>query len=197
MNEPSYPGINIVQVLIWFRMVLTHITIRYIQRFAHSDIPTRFQYLTGTTILICSVGFLIPLLVLIIDTHAVHLEYQTHTSPYPLLRNELVRLTCELIICPGVKWFLIHATFHMCISNAWWKFYNHILINVVVVGSLQVAPHKKVRKVEFIEAIPKSGAGKILRKELIARHKQWQRFPKPLILTRQTLLYIKYINLSQ
>jgi acyl-CoA synthetase (AMP-forming)/AMP-acid ligase II len=35
-----------------------------------------------------------------------------------------------------------------------------------------VAPHKKVRKVEFIEAIPKSTAGKILRKELIARHKQ-------------------------
>ena len=36
----------------------------------------------------------------------------------------------------------------------------------------QVAPYKKVRMVEFIKAIPKSSAGKILRKELIARHQQ-------------------------
>jgi acyl-CoA synthetase (AMP-forming)/AMP-acid ligase II len=33
----------------------------------------------------------------------------------------------------------------------------------------RVAPHKKVRVVEFIEAIPKSAAGKILRKDLRAR----------------------------
>jgi acyl-CoA synthetase (AMP-forming)/AMP-acid ligase II len=32
-----------------------------------------------------------------------------------------------------------------------------------------VAPHKKVRVVEFIEAIPKSASGKILRKDLRAR----------------------------
>ena len=39
------------------------------------------------------------------------------------------------------------------------------------VGKL-VAPHKKVRKVEFTNAIPKSATGKILRKELIAKIKQ-------------------------
>ncbi|MDM7855165.1 AMP-binding protein [Cellulomonas alba] len=33
----------------------------------------------------------------------------------------------------------------------------------------QVAPHKKVRRVELVEAIPKSASGKILRKELRAR----------------------------
>jgi acyl-coenzyme A synthetase/AMP-(fatty) acid ligase len=32
-----------------------------------------------------------------------------------------------------------------------------------------VAPHKKVRLVEFVDRIPKSAAGKILRKELRAR----------------------------
>jgi acyl-coenzyme A synthetase/AMP-(fatty) acid ligase len=33
----------------------------------------------------------------------------------------------------------------------------------------RIAPHKKVRVVEFIDEIPKSGAGKILRKDLRAR----------------------------
>jgi acyl-CoA synthetase (AMP-forming)/AMP-acid ligase II len=33
----------------------------------------------------------------------------------------------------------------------------------------KVAPHKRIRQVEFIDAIPKSAAGKILRKDLRAR----------------------------
>jgi acyl-CoA synthetase (AMP-forming)/AMP-acid ligase II len=33
----------------------------------------------------------------------------------------------------------------------------------------KVAPHKKIRAVEFIEQVPKSAAGKILRKDLKAR----------------------------
>lgn len=39
------------------------------------------------------------------------------------------------------------------------------------VGKL-VAPYKKVRKVEFTNAIPKSATGKILRKELIVKIRQ-------------------------
>lgn len=34
-------------------------------------------------------------------------------------------------------------------------------------GILQVAPYKKVRKVAFVDAIPKSASGKILRKDLV------------------------------
>ena len=34
---------------------------------------------------------------------------------------------------------------------------------------MRIAPHKKVRVVEFIEQIPKSASGKILRKDLRAR----------------------------
>ncbi|KAI3977513.1 hypothetical protein MKX01_000426 [Papaver californicum] len=33
--------------------------------------------------------------------------------------------------------------------------------------SKQVAPYKKIRKVEFIDSIPRNAAGKILRKELV------------------------------
>jgi acyl-coenzyme A synthetase/AMP-(fatty) acid ligase len=33
----------------------------------------------------------------------------------------------------------------------------------------KVAPHKKIRFVEFIDEVPKSSAGKILRKDLKAR----------------------------
>jgi acyl-CoA synthetase (AMP-forming)/AMP-acid ligase II len=33
----------------------------------------------------------------------------------------------------------------------------------------KVAPHKKIRLVEFIDEVPKSSAGKILRKDLKAR----------------------------
>ena len=33
----------------------------------------------------------------------------------------------------------------------------------------KVAPHNKIRIVEFMEQVPKSAAGKILRKELKAR----------------------------
>lgn len=40
---------------------------------------------------------------------------------------------------------------------------------VIAFVAAHVAPHKKVRVVEFIEAIPKSAAGKILRKDLRAR----------------------------
>ncbi|MFS7960227.1 putative AMP-binding enzyme domain-containing protein [Helianthus anomalus] len=36
----------------------------------------------------------------------------------------------------------------------------------------QVAPYKKIKKVAFIDEIPKSVAGKILRKDLVAQSKQ-------------------------
>lgn len=41
--------------------------------------------------------------------------------------------------------------------------------DVIAFVAENVAPHKKVRRVEFVDVIPKSSAGKILRKELRAR----------------------------
>ena len=35
----------------------------------------------------------------------------------------------------------------------------------------RVAPHKKVRRVEFIDAIPKVPSGKILRRQLVERER--------------------------
>jgi acyl-coenzyme A synthetase/AMP-(fatty) acid ligase len=35
----------------------------------------------------------------------------------------------------------------------------------------RVAPHKKLRKVEFVSEIPRAASGKILRRELIARER--------------------------
>jgi acyl-coenzyme A synthetase/AMP-(fatty) acid ligase len=38
-----------------------------------------------------------------------------------------------------------------------------------------VAPHKKVRRVEFVSQIPKSPSGKILRRLLVAREREQQK----------------------
>ena len=44
---------------------------------------------------------------------------------------------------------------------------DHLAVEAFVAE--HVAPHKKVRAVEFIDVIPKSVSGKILRKELRGR----------------------------
>lgn len=54
----------------------------------------------------------------------------------------------------------------------------YMLLNISILGFqileidvhvlfLQVAPYKKIRRVAFINAIPKNPAGKILRRELV------------------------------
>jgi acyl-coenzyme A synthetase/AMP-(fatty) acid ligase len=41
--------------------------------------------------------------------------------------------------------------------------------DVMAYVAARVAPYKKVRQVEFIQAVPKAASGKILRRELRAR----------------------------
>jgi acyl-coenzyme A synthetase/AMP-(fatty) acid ligase len=36
----------------------------------------------------------------------------------------------------------------------------------------QVAPYKKVRRVEFVDAIPKTASGKILRRDLVKKERE-------------------------
>jgi acyl-coenzyme A synthetase/AMP-(fatty) acid ligase len=43
---------------------------------------------------------------------------------------------------------------------------------VIEFVATRIAPHKKVRMVDFIDAIPKSASGKILRKDLKGRPHQ-------------------------
>nr|POE76589.1 4-coumarate--coa ligase-like 5 [Quercus suber] len=43
---------------------------------------------------------------------------------------------------------------------------------VIQFEASQVAPYKKVRRVSFTSAIPRSAAGKILRKDLVSQSKQ-------------------------
>jgi acyl-coenzyme A synthetase/AMP-(fatty) acid ligase len=51
---------------------------------------------------------------------------------------------------------------------------NHVLsedqVKDFVAG--QVAPHKKVRRVEFVPQIPKSASGKILRRMLVQKERE-------------------------
>jgi acyl-coenzyme A synthetase/AMP-(fatty) acid ligase len=42
---------------------------------------------------------------------------------------------------------------------------------IVAFVAERVAPHKKLRKVEFVSEIPRAASGKILRRELIARER--------------------------
>ena len=68
MQEPSYLG-KIIPSINMMHMVLTLIKTR-LYKDSHFDIPTKFRYLTDITMLNLPMGSLMPLLVLIIHTHA-------------------------------------------------------------------------------------------------------------------------------
>ena len=50
MLEPSYPGGKHTLLSIWFKLLLTQLIKSAIQRFAHLDVPTKYQTLTGIPI---------------------------------------------------------------------------------------------------------------------------------------------------
>jgi acyl-CoA synthetase (AMP-forming)/AMP-acid ligase II len=51
--------------------------------------------------------------------------------------------------------------------------------DIMAFVAARVAPHKKIRKLEFIDAIPKSASGKILRRTLIEQERAWEGGRKP------------------
>jgi acyl-CoA synthetase (AMP-forming)/AMP-acid ligase II len=46
--------------------------------------------------------------------------------------------------------------------------------DIMAFVAARVAPHKKIRKLEFIDTIPKSASGKILRRTLIEQERAWE-----------------------
>ena len=73
-----------------------------IQRFSHLGKPTKYQYMTGITILIPMVGSLTPLLMLIVDTmhspiYRSNIDYYLHFSfacSSRYFNEDLIRIEC-------------------------------------------------------------------------------------------------------
>ena len=104
MQEPSYLD-KIAQVSVWFRMVLAQIWTWIYKDSLHLDIPTQCQFLTGITIWYPRIGFLIPLLMLIIDTmhspiYWSNIERKNHVIHHPLVKFDDVFLLDIFALMP-------------------------------------------------------------------------------------------------
>ena len=86
-----------VLVLMWFRMVLTQIT-TWVKQDSHLDIPTKYQYLTGMTILICSSRFFDAI---------VEGDYWYHEFTYIPMKVFIVEVLPDRHWCKPSKSYLV------------------------------------------------------------------------------------------
>ena len=81
----------------------------------------------------------------------------------------MIHVAARSLACQALSIFGDHSDVMATRATGFGMLASNSVQEVMDFAAGRLAPHKKIRSVEFIEQIPKSAAGKILRKDLKAR----------------------------